>query len=65
MKTIENYKFRDMILRIGITAVKEAQARSLVNGVPNVFSRDGVPYFQMPSGEITSKIPKEYESVYN
>jgi len=56
MKTIENYKFRDMILRIGKKAVKEAQARSLANGVP---------YFQMPSGEITSKIPKEYEGVYN
>lgn len=65
MKTIENYKFRDTILRIGKKAVKEAQARSLANGVPNVFSRDGVPYFQMPDGEITSVIPKEYKSVYN
>jgi len=65
MKTIENYKFRDMILRIGKKAVQEAQARSLANGVPNVFSRDGIPYFQMPSGEITSKIPKEYEDIYN
>lgn len=65
MKTIENYKFRDMILRTGKKAVKAAQARSLANGVPNVFSRDGVPYFQMPNGEITSKIPKEYEGIYN
>ena len=32
MKTIENYKFRDMILRIGKKAVKEAQTRSLANG---------------------------------
>ncbi|MBE0497007.1 MAG: hypothetical protein IBX45_11380 [Campylobacterales bacterium] len=65
MKTIENYKFRDMILKIGKKAVKEAQARSLANGVPNVFSRDGVPYFQMPSGEITSTIPKEYKGVFS
>jgi len=42
-----------------------AQAQSLAYGVPNVFSCDGVPYFQMPNGEITSKIPKEYEGVYN
>ena len=65
MKTIENYKFRDMILKIGKKAIKEAQARSLANGVPNVYRRDGVPYFQMPDGEITSKIQKEYEGIYN
>jgi len=37
MKTIENYKFRDMILRIGKKA-EEAQVRSLANDVPKVFS---------------------------
>ena len=64
MKTVENFKFRDMVLQIGKKAIKEAQARSLANGVTNVYSRDGVPYFQLPSGEITSQVPKEYEGVY-
>lgn len=64
MKTVENYKFRDMILKIGKKAIKEAQERSLTNGVPNVYSRDGVAYFQMPDGEITSKVPKEYANIY-
>lgn len=53
-----------MNLKIGKKAIKEAQARSLANGVPNIYRRDGVPYFQMPDGEITSKIPKEYEGIY-
>jgi hypothetical protein len=44
MKTVENFKFRDMVLQIGKKAIKEAQARSLANGVANVYSRDGVPY---------------------
>ena len=47
MKTVENFKFRDMVLQIGKKAIKEAQARSLANGVANVYSRDGVPYFQL------------------
>jgi len=64
MKTIEDYKFRDMVLRIGKKAVKEAQARSLRNGVPNVYSRNGKPYFELPSGEITSVIPDEYKECY-
>lgn len=64
MKTVENFKFRDMVLQIGKKAIKEAQARSLANGVANVYSRDGVAYFQLPSGEITSQVPKEYEHIY-
>ena len=64
MKTIESYKFRDMVLRIGKRAVKEAQARSLKNGVPNVYSRNGKPYFELPSGEITSVVPEEYKDIY-
>jgi len=56
MKTVEDYKFRDMVLRIGKKAVKEAQARSLANGVPNVYSRNGKPYFEMPD---------EYKHIFN
>ena len=60
MKTIEDYKFRDMVLRIG----KKAQARSLGNGVPNVYSRNGKPYFEMPDGTITSEVPDGYKHIY-
>jgi hypothetical protein len=65
MKTLKNYQFRDMVLRIGKKAVKEAQERSLKNGVPNVYSRNGKPYFEMPNGEITSVVPKEYKEIYS
>lgn len=61
MRTIEDYRFRDMVLRIGKKAVKDAQAKSLANGIPNVYSRNGKTYFEMPDGEITSKMPKMYK----
>ncbi len=64
MKTVKSYKFRDMVLQIGKRAVKEAQIKSLSNGVPNVYSRNGKPYFELPNGEITSQIPKEYKEIY-
>ena len=34
--------------RIGHIAIKEAQRKSLENGIPNVYSKNGVMYFQLP-----------------
>lgn len=65
MKTIESYQFRDMVLKIGKKAIKDAQERSLANGVPNVYCRNGITYFQLPCGEITSHVPKEYAHIYS
>ena len=50
---------KDMIQRIGNDAVREAQKKSLENGVPNVYSKNGVQYFQLPDGTITMDNPFE------
>ncbi len=51
------------ILKVASKAVKDAQKKSLKNGVANVYSKNGQIYFQLPDGTITQKIPKEYKKV--
>lgn len=51
------------ILKIASKAVKEAQRKSLENGVANVYSKNGQIYFQLPDGTITQETPKEYKKV--
>lgn len=49
----------DIIQIIGNKAIKEAQRKSLENGIPNVYSKNGVMYFQLPDGTITMDNPFE------
>ena len=49
----------DIIQIIGNQAVKEAQRKNLENGIPNVYSKNGVMYFQLPDGTITMDNPFE------
>lgn len=49
----------DMIQTIANNAVREAQKKSLENGVPNVYSKNGVIYYQLPDGKITMEDPFE------
>ncbi len=53
------------ILKIASKAVKEAQKKSLKNGIANVYSKNGRIYFQLPDGAITQEIPKEYMRCIN
>jgi hypothetical protein len=59
---IELYRQAVELQRIGNRAVRAAQAESRRLGVPNVYSRDGVLYFELPNGEITRKNPFAEES---
>ena len=47
------------IQQIGNDAVREAQKKNLANGIPNVYSKNGVQYFQLPDGTITMENPFE------
>ena len=49
----------DTIQQIGNDAVREAQRKNLENGIPNVYSKNGVLYFQLPDGTITMDNPFE------
>ncbi len=55
MQTIDRKK----IQKIANNAVREAQRKSLENGVANVYSKNGVVYFQLPDGTITMENPFE------
>lgn len=50
------------IQTIANNALREAQKKSLENGVPNVYSKNGVIYFQLPDGTITMQNPFEKSS---
>ena len=50
---------RNKIQAIGNDAVYQAQKRSLENGIPNSYSKNGVIYFQLPDGTITMEDPFE------
>jgi hypothetical protein len=56
----EFYQLRDLILKSGNDSVKKAQEKSLKKGIPNVYSKNGTLYYELPNGEITSKIPLVY-----
>jgi hypothetical protein len=49
----------DMIQQIANDAVREAQRKSLENGIPNSYTKNGVMYFQLPDGTITMENPFE------
>jgi hypothetical protein len=53
---------KKMIQIIANNAVREAQKKSLKNGVANVYSKNGVVYFQLPDGTITMQNPFEKET---
>jgi hypothetical protein len=44
-------------VRIGNRGVQEAIAESKMLGLPIVFSKEGIIYYEMPNGTITTKSP--------
>ena len=62
-----NFKLDDklefQILMIGNKAVRKAQKDSLKKGIPNVYCKEGVLYFQFPDGTITTEIPGIYKKM--
>jgi len=51
------------ILKVASKAVKEAQRKSLENGVANVYSKNGQLYYQLPDGSITQERPENYKKL--
>jgi len=54
-----NLTMDELIQQIGNDAVREAQRKSLENGIPNAYSKNGVAYYQLPDGTITMDNPFE------
>ena len=51
------YKEFDEMVRIGRRAVHKAQEESRRRGVPNVYSINGLLYYELPSGELSRTDP--------
>ena len=55
-------------MRLEISAIAKKGAREakkiiLKRGYPIVFARNNKIYYELPNGEISSKIPKEYKGL--
>ena len=49
-------KFQEYV-RIGNRAAREAQEEGRRKGVPNVYSINGIIYYELPSGELSREDP--------
>lgn len=54
---LETYEAMVRYQRMGSKAVRAAQEESRTLGVPNVYSRNGKIYYELPNGELTEKDP--------
>jgi hypothetical protein len=54
---LEMYVKVDEMIRIGNRAVHRAQAENRKKGVPNVYSINGILYYELPSGELSRTDP--------
>jgi hypothetical protein len=55
--TLEAYEMLLRITRIGNRAVRKAQEENRRKGIPNVYARNGKPYWELPDGTITTVSP--------
>jgi hypothetical protein len=51
------YQFASEVMQIGNRAVKKAQEENKKLGLPNVFTKNGKIYYELPNGEITAQSP--------
>ncbi|MBC7923358.1 MAG: hypothetical protein H7Z75_19955 [Ferruginibacter sp.] len=54
---LQVYQFATQMKRIGNAAVRRAREENRRLGLPNVFSRNGIIYYEMPDGRITTESP--------
>ena len=54
---METYEKMDQLIRIGNRAVRKAQEESRQLGVPNVYSINGIIYYELPNGELSRSDP--------
>lgn len=48
----------DLIIELGNIAVQKAKAENHRLGIPNVFGKDGILYYELPNGTITTERPE-------
>ena len=58
LKNIDTFRKADKFMRICRSAVRKAQEESRQLGVANVYTLNGVRYYELPNGEISRSAPK-------
>ena len=53
----ETYQRIQELMRIGSRAVHEAQDENRRLGIPNVYSINGILYYELPNGELSREDP--------
>jgi hypothetical protein len=56
--TKEAYELLMEATRLGNEAIAKAQEENRRLGLPNVYSKEGTIYFQLPDGRITMEMPE-------
>lgn len=56
-RKLQIYEKFDEMIRIGRRAVRRAQEESRRLGVPNVYSINGILYYELPNGELSREDP--------
>jgi hypothetical protein len=59
---LETYEKIRELMRIGSCAVREAQEENRRLGIPNVYSINGILYYELPNGELSRTDPYEESS---
>ncbi|MCX6579991.1 MAG: hypothetical protein NT166_07370 [Candidatus Aminicenantes bacterium] len=59
LDNIEIYQKAFEIQKIGNEAVRKVLKENKKRGIPIVFSKNGIIYYELPNGEITTKSPFE------
>ena len=54
---LDTYVKVDELMRIGRRAVRRAQEENRRMGVPNVYSINGMIYYELPNGELSREDP--------
>ncbi|MEX0612893.1 MAG: hypothetical protein WD738_01765 [Pirellulales bacterium] len=54
---LETYEKIQDLMRIGRRAVHEAQEENRRRGIPNVYSINGILYYELPNGELSRTDP--------
>lgn len=54
---LETFEKIQELMRIGSRAVREAQEENRRLGIPNVYSINGILYYELPNGELSREDP--------
>ncbi len=55
--SLETYEKIQELIRIGNRAVRAAQEENRRLGIPNVYSINGILYYELPNGELSRTDP--------